>query len=332
MVGDLVDDVLTEVSGSRGRAVMMVVGIALSTGALVASLAISVTAGEQIASDMAASTLDVVTVQVASESTEEEGTVFPPDVEQRALSVDLVDQAGMMLDLKEAGGGSVSRWEVESTVEVRAVAASAGYVAAAGARAPGYPVGLLDSELPVALLGAAAAEALDVPVVIDPTGYRVLIDGAEYAVVGFLSGAQELESTVVIPYARGVEKAGTDRDSTLLVRTAVGGGPPVVDIIRAVVRPDRPSVLSTSPVVSFASLRVGVSAQIARLVTWIGGMLIVLSTLLISNAMVGSVVSRTSEIGLRRALGASRRSITGLFVVEGALAGLLGGWQAAHSL
>ena len=46
---------------------------------------------------------------------------------------------------------------------------------------------------------------------------------------------------------------------------------------------------------------------------------------LITNSMVVSVTSRTTEIGIRRALGASRSAIAITFLVEGALVGFLGG-------
>lgn len=58
---------------------------------------------------------------------------------------------------------------------------------------------------------------------------------------------------------------------------------------------------------------------------WIGGFLLILTMLLITNSMVVSVTSRTTEIGIRRALGASRSAIAITFLVEGALVGFLGG-------
>jgi putative ABC transport system permease protein len=45
----------------------------------------------------------------------------------------------------------------------------------------------------------------------------------------------------------------------------------------------------------------------------------------IANMMVISVLERRSEIGLRRALGATKRHIWGQFLTESALVGLLGG-------
>jgi putative ABC transport system permease protein len=47
-------------------------------------------------------------------------------------------------------------------------------------------------------------------------------------------------------------------------------------------------------------------------------------TVSISNALVMSVMERTSEIGTMMAMGSRRRTILGMFVAEGALVGLVG--------
>lgn len=50
-----------------------------------------------------------------------------------------------------------------------------------------------------------------------------------------------------------------------------------------------------------------------------------LTCLLITNSMVVSVVARTEEIGLRRALGASRAGVSAVFWAEGLVIGFVGG-------
>lgn len=72
-------------------------------------------------------------------------------------------------------------------------------------------------------------------------------------------------------------------------------------------------------------LRTGVSTQLDRLAAGTGALLLALTVLLIGNAMVVSVMSRTGEIGLRRAIGASRARVAAMFWTEGALSGLVGG-------
>ena len=320
---DLVDDVTAELVVARSRAVTILVGVALSTGALVSSAGISATARDQIAADLAASTVDSLTVSAAA-SARAGGAedVFPDDTEARVRELALVREAGRVLELD----GLVTRLPGTGPVDVPVLAATSGYLAARDSSAGQAPVWLLDGSEPVALLGLAAADALGVPVVDDPTGLTVQIDGATVQVVGYLTTRDEaLAASIVVPYLQGVERLGSDARATLLVRSEVGGGPSVAEVVRAVVRPDRPDLLVTSPVVALESLRQGVSAQFARLVAWIGALLLAITALLISNSTASAVTARTPEIGLRRALGASRGQVTRVVVAEGALTGLLGG-------
>ncbi|MEN1976123.1 ABC transporter permease [Cellulomonas olei] len=324
---DLVDDVTAELVVARSRAVTILVGVALSTGALVSSAGISATARDQIAADLAASTVDSLTVSAAA-SARAGGAedVFPDDTEARVRELTLVREAGRVLELDGLVDGLVTRLPGTGPVDVPVLAATSGYLAARDSGAGQAPVWLLDGSEPVALLGLAAADALGVPVVDDPTGLTVQIDGATVQVVGYLTTRDEaLAASIVVPYLQGVERLGSDARATLLVRSEVGGGPSVAEVVRAVVRPDRPDLLVTSPVVALESLRQGVSAQFARLVAWIGALLLAITALLISNSTASAVTARTPEIGLRRALGASRGQVTRVVVAEGALTGLLGG-------
>ncbi|MCH8922869.1 MAG: ABC transporter permease [Planctomycetes bacterium] len=66
------------------------------------------------------------------------------------------------------------------------------------------------------------------------------------------------------------------------------------------------------------------------MITWVlnflAGMALLVSALGITNTMVMSVMERTHEIGIMKAVGAREGHIQLIFLVEGALLGLLGGW------
>lgn len=104
-----------------------------------------------------------------------------------------------------------------------------------------------------------------------------------------------------------------------------GGSGPVSSVIRDVVRPDLPAALRTSIVTDATEVRRGVATQLDRLTAGIGALLLALTMLLIANSMIVSVMSRTAEIGLRRAMGASRRGIASLVLLEASIAGVVGG-------
>lgn len=338
-VRDLIDDVLIEITARRGRALLMIVGVALSVGALVASLGISQTAGRQIATDIAASTLDLVQVNVspsarttASDTAErDQSTVFPADSDARAASVPMVRAAGRILDLTATAGMRATRLPDSATTaeSPTVMAATSGYLAAAEATGAATVTWMLDWTAPVAILGTAAAERLGVPVTDNPTGLEVWIDAHAIPVVGFVSGPESVRSSVFVPYAFGLAAVGSDSQSVMLVRTEPGAGSPVAGVITTALRPDHTELLTTSAVSTLGSLRQGVSGQLGRLVATIAGFLLVLTVLLIANSMVVSVVARTSEIGLRRALGSSQAGVSAVFWAEGALVGLLGGCAGA---
>lgn len=346
---DLVDDVLLELSSRRSRALMMVAAVGLSSGALLASVGISTAASQQIGSDIAASTLDLITVSVASSGRADAEVdsvgalptierVLPDDTEERLAGVDMVVHGGRRFDVSQTTSLTVTRLPngSEPSTEGGAtlpevVAVTSGYLRAARTEGPSERLFHLDADRPVTFLGHDAARKLDVPVTDNPTGLQIWIDGAPYDVVGFLGadGPAALGNSVVIPYEVGTSMAGKDTDTIILVRTLPGAGARVANVLAAVIRPDAPHRLESSPVVSIDSLRRGVATQLDKLAAWTGVILMGLTILLIANSMVVAVIARTSEIGLRRALGFSRGQVAGVFLTEGALIGMLGGLLGA---
>jgi putative ABC transport system permease protein len=341
---DLLKDVVIETHTRRARSVLMILAVALSTGTLISSVGISTVAARQIDADLAASTLTLVTVSVvpdtsldgASQTTAGEPrsvvTQLPEDTEALAERIDVVEAAGRRLDLAGLATVTISRDRSgylssgSGTSIPKLVGVTSGYFDAAQIDAPSERSWLLDGDEAVVFLGTDAAEALDIPSTSDPTGFGVWINGQRHAVVGFLGeGTIDMSDAVVIPYSRALDVAGNDNETRVLVRASPGGGAPVAGVICAALRPDAPERLSSSQVADVNSLRDGVSSQLGLLAGWIGVFLLLLTVLLIANSMIVSVMARTGEIGLRRALGASRLGVAMVFLGEGSLTGLLGG-------
>lgn len=360
-ITDVCNDVLIELRSQPSRTALLLSAVALSIGALVASLGITANAAHQIDADLAASTNRTVKLQFsepvmlrsqvadqneavlsASDSpvtpvtpdvtnTQEGASLrvvrhYPLDALERITALDSVCYAGMSLSLPEAGFNPIVSRRLSGYYSdhtpIRAVTSQ--YLAAAMVKTSG-PVSLLDSVLPVVFLGTGVAKDLGIPVTANLSGLSVEINREYFSVAGFLRTDTELNQELIVPYRVGLRLTGSDAAATILVYSKIGAGSPVARVLRHVVMPSSPQSLTTSLVVSAQNERNKVSVQMSRQMVWVGLFLIMLTVLLIANSMVVSVTSRTIEIGIRRALGSSRLAVSTVFLAEGVLLGFLGG-------
>jgi putative ABC transport system permease protein len=189
-----------------------------------------------------------------------------------------------------------------------------------------------------------------------PVGERIKINGINYTVVGVLerkggSLGGEQDNFAVVPITTGLNRFGRwHRSLDILVQAHDQAGyADAVEEVRGILRVLRkvpPGVEDDFEILSNDSLiaqfnsftmavRIGVSvvSSIALLAAGIG----------IMNIMLVSVTERTREIGIRRAVGAKRRTIMAQFIIEavvlcevggviGVALGILGGNAAAYFL
>ncbi|WP_125482529.1 ABC transporter permease [Actinobaculum sp. 313] len=150
---------------------------------------------------------------------------FPDDTEKRLEAINTVEVAGRRLDVSSvAGEARVGRTAIgleESTsIQVRGV--TSGYLHAADIEFTGSQDWMLDGEQNVAFLGATAAETLGIPVTDDTRDISIQVNGADYSIIGFLPGEHVFSDSAVIPYQRGLEIAGRDNETQVLIKTALG--------------------------------------------------------------------------------------------------------------
>lgn len=344
-------DVAIELRSQMTKTVLLLLATALSIGALIASVSISQNAAYQIDADLAASTIRHVTVtaaeaSISSESSQSSKTeqritgneddpdaafYFPKDTQQRIEAVDNVEDAGIMLAISQVFTPTVSRPVVgiinaDDAPDAQDVyAASSGYLRASGIDLIAGDPSLLDTNLDVAYLSPTAAEDLGIPTTADTTGASFTIDGDSFSVAGFLPENTIFDDGVVIPFTLGTKLARSNITATVLIETALGAGAPISHVARLAIMPQSPESLTVSQVVSAQSARDDVSEQLTVQASWVGIFLVFLSSLLIANSMIVAVTARTTEIGVRRALGSSKSAVASVFWLEGAIIGFLGG-------
>lgn len=334
---DLLADVAIELRARMARTVLMMAAVALSTGALLASVGIAQNAAHQVEADIAASTIDQILIKRASETEENVGNdsdepqspdkeiyFYPADAKERLLTIDTVAAVGRKSRLQEAIPIQITHPVTKKTITGPSImGADSSYLDAAKVTKPDQ-AWMLDQGYDVVFLGHSAAEKLDIPITSDTRGLKVIINGMAYSVAGFLPG-KPLENDIVLPLKTAFHLAHGDRRSEILIRSKIGAGSQVSNVARVALMPNTPEKLSVSQVVSVDSIRENVSGQLAQQAAWVGAFLIVLTVLLIANSMIVSVTARTTEIGVRRALGSSRGRVAAVFWVEGAVTGALGG-------
>lgn len=332
---DLLVDVAIELRARMARTVLMISAVALSTGALLASVGIAQNAAYQVDADIAASTINQVLVTPAEKAvpdrTPEEikaGTIqqfFPPDTEERLKKIPTVDAVGRKINFQSIMSVEITRpIAAIDHVALELSGITESYFDAAEITKP--PTSwMLNSSYPVAFLGKDAAEKLEIPDTTDFEGLSILINNTEFSIAGVIDTKNGLNNDVMIPYQTALNMTKTDRGSEILIRTKIGAGVQVSNAARVAIMPQATEKLLASQVASVQKIRDNVSGQLARQAAWVGAFLIVLTILLIANSMIVSVTARTTEIGVRRALGSSRSRVASVFWIEGALTGVLGG-------
>ncbi len=113
--------------------------------------------------------------------------------------------------------------------------------------------------------------------------------------------------------------------STLFVRS----DPSRVEAVRAVlprsIEPDTPNEVEVSRPSDALEARAKTDTALRNLLLALGAVALVVGGVGITNVMVISVLERRSEIGVRRALGATRGHVLVQFLTESALLSFLGG-------
>ena len=183
------------------------------------------------------------------------------------------------------------------------------------------------AQYPAVVLGAEAANRLGIHSL---DGQPIVdIGGNWFEVVGILDTvplAADIDRSVLIGYDVARQLFGIDESaSTVRVRTETDAVEEVQTVLAAMTNPQKPSNVSVTRPSDALAAKASVDKALTALLLGLGSVALIVGGVGIANVMVISVLERRSEIGLRRALGATKGNVRGQFLVESVLLSCCGG-------
>ncbi|MBV9413694.1 MAG: ABC transporter permease [Solirubrobacterales bacterium] len=180
---------------------------------------------------------------------------------------------------------------------------------------------------PVAVLGATAAQLLGIDRIYPDE--RIWVGGQWFYLAGILEPAvlaSAIDTAVLVGYPATERYLGFDgHPSTIYLRADTNRVVAVDNLLAATANPENASEVNVSQPSDALVAQADAKSALNGLFLGLGAVALLVGAIGVANIMIVSVLERRSEIGLRRALGATRSHIRTQFLSEAILLGLLGG-------
>jgi putative ABC transport system permease protein len=310
----------------RLRAALSAVGIAIGIAAMVSVLGISHSSRADLVAKLDRLGTNLLTAKpgqtllggdakLPRTAAEMVARIGPVDEVSQVASVDATVRRTDLIDEAETGG-----------IGVKAADASLLRTLGGRLRAGRFLDGAT-TRFPTVVLGATAARRLGITSL--RGGPQVWIGNRWWSVVGILEPlelAPDLDSTVLTGFASAARYLGHDGyASALYVRAGPATVSDVAGVLARTANPEHPEEVQVQRPSDALAARIAATSAFTSLFLGLGAVALIVGGLGVANVMVISVLERRSEIGLRRALGATRRHIALQFVAESLLLAGMGG-------
>ncbi|MCA9742355.1 MAG: ATP-binding cassette domain-containing protein [Deferribacteres bacterium] len=330
---DLFDEAIAGMFSRPGRMALTMLGIVIGLTALVATIGLSRTANNRIISQFDELAATEIFVSAKPGPAGVDPKVIPWDAAERLRRLNGVTAVGTLSEV-DVGGVLVSASPVrdprsQTAFNLSIQAASPGLYSAVRAdlqtgRLP--DLGHSERLDRVAVLGPDAALRLGI---VDLQQMPAIAIGDYlYLVVGILRDVArqpDLLGSVMIPEGTARRDFGLEGPGMVVVETRIGAAYLIAEQIPYALRPDNLDVLKLEVPPEPQRVRDAVQSDLNVLFLLLGGLSLIVGAIGIGNITLVSVIERTGEIGLRRAIGATRGHIASQFLFESASLGVIGG-------
>ncbi|MDR2254365.1 MAG: ABC transporter permease [Bifidobacteriaceae bacterium] len=332
--GDLLGEAVRGLAGRPGRLVLTALAVMLGIGSLVVTIGFAQTGSRQVEAtfDSVAATQGMISER-ADPLTGDKPLPLPWDAAERVARLNGVVAAGTLseieVDTKRISAAPVFDPEAPPVAAPAVMAVTPDTLATVeGVMAEGvFFSGFHEATAQrVAVLGRDAAATLGVVRVSDQPS--VFIGDVSYTVIGIIGSVKAghgLLGAVVVPQSTARRLLGLAAPDELRLRLEVGAGPMVAAQAGPALNPNSPNDYDIALPGPASDFRKSLTRDVNSLFVVLGLVALAIGALSIAVVTSLSVMERRGEIGLRRALGATQRSVAAQFVAETSIVGLLGG-------
>ena len=309
------------------RAGLSALGIAIGVAAIVAVLGVSASSQAGLLAEINQLGTNLLTVNNGQ-------SVTGGAVELPPIAPGMISRIGGVQQVQSTGdisGASAYRTPYIPPVDTNGLTVQAASLdlpaVLAITVAHGHYLNPATAQEPVAVLGATAAQLLGIDRLYP--GERIWVDGQWFYLAGILKPAvlaSAIDTSVLVGYPAAERYLGFDgHPSTVYLRADTNRVVTVDNLLAATANPENPGEVNVSQPSDALVAQADAKSALNGLFLGLGAVALLVGAVGVANIMIISVLERRSEIGLRRALGATRTHIRTQFLSEAILLGLLGG-------